>query len=516
MNPIVRFLTATVPKAVSTFLNRFPELWIGALATLIFMLLLPIKFWWLVFVITVLLVGTFRRVRHIPAVERVLKFVERYQSYLGLILILLLGIAVCQINAPVGRDGNPYNPFLTGRNQTNVLRQVSINGVLAVGMTLVILTAGIDLSVGAVLALCAVVSADLLRYYQWPVVAVIPAVLLLGFACGLTNGTLVTKARLQPFIATLAMFSMARGFAKYWGVWHGGGNQLIGLSPQEIIGGQPVHYGNIRQFLILARSIVFDFQIRHLVVLAPILLLLVLVVVYHRTKRRMPVALTCSTGALEAVLVALLWRTPLDRLVNRLFMRLSGQSADGLVDTAAWYWQVYRPFHQAIVKLRAFGDHELFTFSGLKVQSVIFLVVVSVGIFVLTKTRFGRYIYAIGGNEEAARLSGINVHFVKNWVYGMCGLLAGVAGLVYAADLQSGDPNAGVGYELDAIAAVVIGGTSLMGGVGSMIGTLLGALIIGYINNIMALKGLGSELQFILKGIIIVLAVMLQRSKKST
>ncbi|MBE7559713.1 ABC transporter permease [bacterium] len=409
MNAVIRFFTTTLPRAVGTFFSRFPELWIAALTTCIFLLLLPVKFWWVVFTVTVLLVGTFRRVREIPAVQRVLRFVERYQSYLGLILIFILGIVVCQINAPTDRDGNPYNPFLTARNQTNVLRQVSINGVLAVGMTGVILAAGIDLSVGAVLALCAVAAADLLRYYQWPVVAVIPAVLLLGFACGLTNGLLVTKARLQPFIATLAMFSMARGLAKYWGVWHGGGNQLIGLSPQEIIGGQTVHYDNIRQFLFLASNI---------------------------------------------------------------------------------------------------GG-------GLKFQSVIFITVVALGIFTLNKTRFGRYIYAIGGNEEAARLSGINVTFVKNWVFAICGLLAGVAGLVYAADLQSGDPNAGFGFELDAIAAVVIGGTSLMGGVGGMVGTLLGALIIGYINNIMALKGLGSELQFILKGIIIVLAVMLQRSKKA-
>jgi ribose transport system permease protein len=344
--------------------------------------------------------------------KQILQIFTRYQSFLGVILIFAMGIILCQIDRPYipGEDAQ-YNPFLTSENQTNVLRQVSINGILAVGMTLVILTAGIDLSVGAVLAVCGIMSADILAYYGTSVWLVVLLTLLMGAVCGFGNGLLVTKCRLQPFIATLAMMSIARGMARFWGFWHGGGGQLVGLNAMENTSNGPVYYENIRQFFYVA---------------API---------PH-----------CA---------------------------------------------------------------------GLKVPTIIFLVVVVLGIVILRKTQFGRYIYAIGGNEEAARLSGINVNMIKIYVYSIAGLLAGLAGLVYSADFQSGDPNAGIGYELDAIAAVVIGGTSLMGGIGTMTGTLLGALIIGYINNIMVLKGLNADLQLILKGVIIVMAVMLQRTKNS-
>ena len=414
------------------FLQRYPQIWIALLVAFvvyllvfyrgvstwldniipdvpgIVLVLLHVVLFALVYTAVLGLLLVWRAVREYPTVHRTVRFLRRYQSFLGVLLIFATGAMLGQMDRPYrpGSD-DQYNPFLTSTNQTNVLRQVSINGILAVGMTLVILTAGIDLSVGAVLALSAVVSADLLRYYEWPMLPAIFLALLVGGACGLTNGLLVTKARLQPFIATLAMFSVARGLARYWGAWHGGGGQLIGLSAQETVAGEVVVHDNIRHFLLMAAN-------------------------------------------------------------------LGG---------------------------------------GVKFQSVIFILCIIAGIFVLRKTRFGRYIYAVGGNEEASRLSGINTHLVKNSVYLIAGLLSGLAGLVYAADFQSGDPNAGMGYELDAIAAVVIGGTSLMGGIGTMMGTLLGALIIGYITNIMTLKGLNADLQLILKGVIIVLAVMLQRTK---
>ena len=390
-------------------LNRYPQVWIALLlAVAVTLAHRTVTAFVLTYVITFALVTAYRIVSEVPSVQRTVAFLRRYQIYLGVLLIFVVGAVLGQMNRPYrpGTD-TQYNPFMTSENQTNVLRQVSINGILAVGMTLVILTAGIDLSVGSVLALAAVASADLLRYYQWPVLPVLLVTLLIGAALGLGNGLLVTKCRLQPFIATLAMMSIARGMARTWGIWHGGGGQLVGLSADETVGGVLRHHENVRHFFWLAAN-------------------------------------------------------------------LGG---------------------------------------GLKFQSVIFIVCIIVGIFILRKTRFGRYIYAVGGNEEAARLSGINTKFVLNSVYIIGGVLSALAGLVYAADFQSGDPNAGIGFELDAIAAVVIGGTSLMGGVGTMVGTLLGALIMGYIVNIMTLKGLNADLQLILKGVIIVVAVMLQRTK---
>ena len=286
--------------------------------------------------------------------------------------------------------------FLSLENGLNILRQISVNLCLSIGMTLIILTAGIDLSVGAILALSGAVAAGLLKnglrlellgvQLQFTVLGSIVAGLLVGAACGLFNGVAITRFRLPPFVATLGMFSIARGLTMLWT----GGFPVTGL-------GGP--FGKI------------------------------------------------GTGA----------------------------------------------------------------FLGIPVP--IWITAALVGVFVLLtrRTRFGRHIYAVGGNERAALLTGLPVDRVKVAVYTLGGLLAGVAGLIVTARLDSAQPNAGLGYELDSIAAVVIGGTSLSGGRGSVMGTVIGCLIIGVLNNGLFLLNVSPFWQQVVKGFVILAAVAIDR-----
>jgi inositol transport system permease protein len=275
--------------------------------------------------------------------------------------------------------------FLSVANLTNVARQVSINGILAVGVTFVLLTAGVDLSLGSVVALSGVACATFAHPGDHPVFVPIAVGLLTGAACGLVNGVLVTRGGVAPFIVTLGMMTIARGLA------------LI------VSGGRPV--ANMSNEL---TALAGDFL-------------------------GIPIPVLCFAG----------------------------------VALAAWFF------------LRNF--------------------------------RLGRHIYAVGGNENAARAAGVPVERVKLFAYGLCGLLTGLAGVVLAARITTGQPNAGQAYELDAIAAVVIGGTSLAGGVGTITGTLLGVLLIGVINNGLDLLGVSSYYQAVIKGVIIVGAVWLDR-----
>ena len=279
--------------------------------------------------------------------------------------------------------------FLTVSNLLNVLEQTSINAVIAVGMTFVILSAGIDLSVGSVLALAGVVMATLL-HQDWPVMAAIAAGLAMGFGFGALNGVAIAWGRLPPFIATLGMMSIARGCA------------LLFTEGRPVSG-------------------------------------------FDETFRSLATA------------------------------RILGIPAPVVV-TAAVYL---------------------------------------VARFVLTSTRFGRYVYAMGGNEEATRLSGVNVRFHKMLVYGVSGLTSGIAAVLLTARLNSAQPIAGIMYELDAIAAVVIGGTSLAGGEGGVGGTLIGALIMGVLRNGLNLLGVSSFLQQVVIGLVIVFAVLLDTVLKA-
>jgi len=279
--------------------------------------------------------------------------------------------------------------FLTLPNILNVIRQVSIMGIMAVGMTFVILSQGIDLSVGSLLAFTGAVAAGLLSGGQSIFLAVLVG-LAAGAALGFFNGFMIAKANLPDFIVTLAMMSIARGLA----LVYTGGRPISGFDPG---------------------------------------------------------------------------------------FRFIGGGRLGLIP----------------------------------IPVIIFLVIIVLGYIVLTRTTFGRYVYAVGGNREAARLAGINTDRIKMAVYTLSGLLAGVSGVILTARLNSAQPTAGRAYELDVIAMVVLGGTSLMGGKGTVQGTLIGALIIGVLNNSLNLLGVASFYQEVAKGIVILLAVLLDRLQHS-
>jgi len=278
--------------------------------------------------------------------------------------------------------------FLTVSNLLNVLEQTSINAIVAVGMTYVIISGGIDLSVGSVLAVAGIALALALSCGVAAPAAIVLA-LATGTACGLANGALITFGRLPPFIATLGMMSVARGAA---------------LMLAE---GRPIS-GFSEGFRALATA-------RVLLVPAPVLLTAVVYLVAH---------------------------------------------------------------------------------------------------FVLVRTVFGRATYAIGGNEEAARLSGVHVRFHKTAVYGVAGLTSAVAAILLTARLNSAQPTAGTMYELDAIAATVIGGTSLLGGEGTLVGALIGALIMGVLRNGLNLLNVSSFFQQVVIGAVIIGAVLIDMSLK--
>lgn len=280
----------------------------------------------------------------------------------------------------------PY--FLTVSNLLNVAQQTVINAIVAVGMTCVIISAGIDLSVGSVLAFSGVLLGQAL-HAGWPLAAALGLALAVGAACGLLNGLLIALGRLPPFIATLGMMSVARGAA------------LLAT------GGRPV---------------------------------------------------------------------------------------SGFAGPFRWI-----------------ADGRL---AAVPASVVLMFLVYAAAAFVLRRTRFGRYVYAVGGNEEAALLSGVPVGACKVAVYVLAGALAGLGAIVLTARLNSAQPIAGIDYELDAIAAAVIGGASLMGGEGTVLGTLVGALIMGVLRNGLNLLGVSSFIQQVFIGAVIIAAVLLDTALK--
>ncbi|WP_413736560.1 ribose ABC transporter permease [Sodalis sp. RH21] len=276
--------------------------------------------------------------------------------------------------------------FFSLNNLFNILQQTSVNAIMAVGMTLVILTSGIDLSVGSLLALTGAVAASVVGL-EMNVMVAVAASLGLGAAIGAVTGMIVAKGRVQAFIATLVMMLLLRGITMVY------------------TNGSPVNTG-----------------------------------------------------------------------------------FSDVADAFGWFG-IGRPL-------------------GVPTPVWIMAVVFLAAWYMLHHTRLGRYIYALGGNEAATRLSGISVDRVKIIVYSLCGLLAALAGVIEVARLSSAQPTAGTGYELDAIAAVVLGGTSLAGGKGRIMGTLIGALILGFLNNGLNLLSVSSYYQMIVKAVVILLAVL--------
>jgi ribose transport system permease protein len=303
---------------------------------------------------------------------------------LGALVLMVVGLSLAT------------SKFLTLENGLNILRQISVNLCLSVGLTLVILAGGIDLSVGAVLALSGAVAAGLLKSgmlfpawgfgLQFTVTGAVLSGVVVGAIAGLANGLVITGLVLPPFVATLAMLSIARGLTYLFT----GGFPITGLDPK------------------------FDFL------------------------------------------------------------------GSGFV-------------------------------LGLPVPVWLVAILTGAAMLVTSRTPFGRHLYAVGGSERAAYLTGLAVNRIKVWVYGLAGALSALAGVIVTARLDSAQPNAGVGYELDGIAAVVIGGTSLSGGRGSVWGTVLGCLIIGVLNNGLALLDVSPFWQQVIKGAVIIVAVALDR-----
>lgn len=277
--------------------------------------------------------------------------------------------------------------FLSVKNLLNVVRQVSIMGIIAAGVTFVIIGGGIDLSVGSVLALSAVIATSFATTDKpYPLIVALLLGLLVGLGCGVFNGFIIAKWKVAPFIVTLAMMTIARGLS----LVYTNGRPIINLTQEyTVIGG------------------------------------------------------------------------------GYLF--------------------------------------------GIPIPIYIFTFVILVSIFILNFTRFGRYVYAVGGNELSAMVSGVNVSTVKIISYAIAGLTSAIGGIVLSSRVMTGQPVLGIGYELDAIAAVVIGGTSLSGGVGSVLKTLIGILLIGVMDNGLDLLNVSAYYQQVIKGVIILLAVLLDR-----
>jgi ribose transport system permease protein len=308
---------------------------------------------------------------------------NKFQSLIALIILcIVLGLL--------------SDKFFTTSNGVNVLRQIAVNICVATGMTMIVLTAGIDLSVGSVLALCGAITAGLLKNgWQFPtldlfvgftILGAILCAIIIGAFLGFFNGLVITKFKVPPFVATLAMLTIARGFTMLY---------------------------------------------------------------------------------------------------------TEGHPISNLGTSFAYIGAGY--------------------FIGIPIPVWTATVVVLIAVFITKKTKLGRYIYAIGGNENAAKLSGISISRVKLIVYSLGATLAAIGGIIVTSRLDSAQPNAGISYELDAIAAVVIGGTSLNGGRGSIWGTVIGAIIIGVLNNGLVLLNVSPFWQQVVKGAVILLAVIIDK-----
>lgn len=293
--------------------------------------------------------------------------------------------------------------FYKWTTHRDMLRQSSVYGILACGMTIVIISGGIDLSVGSILGLVAVMFSILSIHKEVSPYLSVPACLAAGMLLGAVSGFFIARFKIQPFISTLAMMVFARGFAKFVS-----GGMKIATSIQQPDG----------------------------------------TYIYKKEP-----------------------------------------SIFGILDNSLLH-------------------------GNIAVVTLIFLVCLLISWALMSRFRIGRYLYAIGGNEEAARLSGVPVFMTKLFAYGVCGFFSAVAGICQASQEYQGDPEAGSSYELSAIAIVVIGGTSLMGGRGGILLTLIGTLTIGYLEKILSINAVGESSRLMLTGAIIIAAVLLQKRNK--
>ncbi|WP_333813555.1 ABC transporter permease [Muricomes intestini] len=301
-----------------------------------------------------------------------------FHTYMLIFIVIGLGIILSFVSSN----------FLSTTNLLNVLRQISINGILAIGMTIVCLTGGIDLSVGSIVAFSGIIVAGLLRDKDYPIFLVLLIAILIGGLLGLYNGYFVAYRNAAPFVVTLSMMTIARGMTYVY-------------SNGRPISNLPTHF------------------------------------------------LAIGKGSI----------------------------------------------------------------AGVPVPTIILIVVFIFASIMLKKIKFGRYVYAVGGNENAAMVSGINVKWIKMMVYVLSGIACGIAAIILTARVSAGLPTAGESYELDAIAATVIGGTSLSGGRGRLWGTIVGAILLGIVNNGLDLLNVSSFYQQIVKGLIILGAILIDSKR---
>ncbi|MET4289445.1 simple sugar transport system permease protein [Bradyrhizobium sp. LB8.2] len=393
-----------------------------------------------------------------------LRLLSRTKLYWGLLLICLVGA----LTSPHTSSGN--NIFLSYGNLTDVLRQVSITGLVATGMTMVILLGGIDLSVGSVMGFATVICAMLLTKPGWTAAAVmgVPAATFVSGAAialvvrfivrGLARGRDVGAGRRREFAVS-----------PWRGLWI---PALLGL-----LGAAAVAWWTASQAT--AR-----FGVLGVLLVAPCLALLL--------------------GAINGLLVV---AGRLQPFIATLAMMVS---ALGIARLTAGQDNAVVPVYTGTNATEAFELLRSMLWGVLPMPSVFFLAAIILFGAILRFTTFGRYAYAIGGNIEAAKLSGINVARVQLTAYLLSGFLAGIAGVLFVAQYRQGKPDAGAGLELDAIAAVVIGGTSLMGGRGGLAGTFVGVLIFGLLSDILQLRNIDSNVQLLMKGLIIVCTVLVQ------
>jgi simple sugar transport system permease protein len=389
------------------------------------------------------------------------RFLLKTKLFWGLAALYGMGI----ILSPVNRKG--ANIFLEPGNQADVLRQVSNNGIIAVGMTLVILTGGIDLSVGSMMSLGCMLCAMLLTLPGWTTasVAAIPT---------LAAVTVLLFSYLVPLIATNLQRTSAKPVERAsWRV------RLLGAA----IG-------------LIAAAILVGWTTSQLQSKFGVLGVLITVP-----------AVGLAIGGLTGLIIS---KGKLQPFIVTLAMMVAIVGVARLLggETAAVY-----PVYTGSNATEKFDVLRALVLQVVPVPGIFFLVAVLAFGLILKYSAFGRYIYAIGGNEQAARLAGIHVDQVKVAVYAISGLLASLAGVLYTSQYRQGKPDAGAGGELDAIAAVVIGGTNLMGGKGTMTGTFVGVLIFGFLTNILLLKNINSNIQFVMKGGIILAAVLLQEGQ---
>jgi simple sugar transport system permease protein len=394
----------------------------------------------------------------------VIRALSRTKLYWGLVIICLVG-AVASPHTSSGR-----NIFLSYSNLTDVLRQVSITGLVATGMTIVILLGGIDLSVGSVMGFSTIICAMLLTRPEWSAASVmgVPAATLVSFAAA-------------AFLARFVFGGLARGRQVSAGQRRDGARDAWRGVRIPILLGLVVAGACLR---FTAGQVQTKFGVVAVLLVTPCVALLI--------------------GSINGVLIV---AGRLQPFIATLAMMVS---ALGLGRLTAGQDNAVIPVYTGTNATEAFELLRSMVWGVLPMPSVFFLAAILIFGAILRFTTFGRYVYAIGGNPEAAKLSGIKVAQVQFTAYLLSGFLAGIAGVLFVAQYRQGKPDAGSGLELDAIAAVVIGGTSLMGGRGGLAGTFVGVLIFGLLSDILQLQNIDSNVQLLMKGLIIVCTVLVQ------